>query len=409
MTMSRISITAALMMCCASVYAQVEWTEGPGNPVYGIAQDPTMVGMYQPRVIHTADGYKMWYTRQRGAAGENIGFATSPDGIAWTLSDSLALLPSTDGVRFDSKKQAGQAAVVQAGDTLKMWYWGNGPQIGNIGFAWSLDGKSWTKVDGSGTGSSVYDRTMDGSPALALTTPAVIKDGSTYRMWYSRLTAPSGKFTFTLGYATSPDGMVWTNVAGSAAGGDVLALGATGAFDSHGTGFPTVLKDDDGFHMWYTGTDDKDSSRIGYATSPDGLAWTRKEGKGAKGSVLTGTAPTVIKMGSVFKIWYSGSDGAHYAASGAGTGLLADGGIGLNRLNPFNPSMEITYSLARADFVSLAVYDARGGKVATLVRKRQAPGAHSVRMDPGRLPQGLYFYRLKIGADFSDARKMLIP
>lgn len=37
-----------------------------------------------------------------------------------------------------------------------------------------------------------------------------------------------------------------------------------------------VMREDDGWHLWFTGyRDSKDTRRLGYATSPDGLRWTR--------------------------------------------------------------------------------------------------------------------------------------
>ncbi|MDB5050567.1 MAG: laminin 2 [Fibrobacteres bacterium] len=403
-------IAALMMVFCAQGFAQVDWdvTEGP---VFGTEQDPATPDIYGPMVIKAAPGYKMWYTRRNGDTTENIGYAVSADGVTWELGDSLAMLPATDGTRFDSKKKLGQPAVVQDGDTLRMWYWGNGPQIGNIGYAWSLDGEEWTKVDGAGTGKSVYDRTMDGSAALALTTPTVVKDGSTYRMWYSRLTLAGSAFHFAIGYATSPDGRAWTNVAGPAAGGNMLGSGASGKFDSHGTAFPSVVKDGDGFHMFYVGYDDLDSSRIGYATSPDGLAWTKVEGKGPMGSLLEGGSPSVIKSGPGFMMWFTGKDGVYLATSGLGTGVLPGkpAYAGGNRLHPVGSAMDISYSVSGRGFVSLAVFDSRGRKVRTLVGEFQSPGSHSVRLDAKSLSQGLYFCRLKVGGGFSQTLKMPVP
>jgi sucrose-6-phosphate hydrolase SacC (GH32 family) len=42
-----------------------------------------------------------------------------------------------------------------------------------------------------------------------------------------------------------------------------------------------ILKEDDGYHMWYTGYREEDSDEnklLGYATSPDGIVWTRYPG-----------------------------------------------------------------------------------------------------------------------------------
>lgn len=40
-----------------------------------------------------------------------------------------------------------------------------------------------------------------------------------------------------------------------------------------------ILKEDDGYHLWYTGYSQADGvMKLGYATSPDGIAWTRHPG-----------------------------------------------------------------------------------------------------------------------------------
>jgi len=41
-----------------------------------------------------------------------------------------------------------------------------------------------------------------------------------------------------------------------------------------------ILREDDGYHLWYTGynPDRSDTKLLGYATSPDGLKWTRHPG-----------------------------------------------------------------------------------------------------------------------------------
>jgi beta-1,2-mannobiose phosphorylase / 1,2-beta-oligomannan phosphorylase len=41
-----------------------------------------------------------------------------------------------------------------------------------------------------------------------------------------------------------------------------------------------ILREDDGYHLWYSGynNDRTDEVHLGYATSPDGLVWTRHQG-----------------------------------------------------------------------------------------------------------------------------------
>ncbi len=77
-----------------------------------------------------------------------------------------------------------------------------------------------------------------------------------------------------------------------------------------------------------------------------------------------------------------------------------------NYPNPFNPSTSITYELAHAAEVNLAVYDLLGREIAILVNGREAPGRHSVQWNAGKLPSGVYYYRLQTGR-FMDVKKMI--
>ena len=68
--------------------------------------------------------------------------------------------------------------------------------------------------------------------------------------------------------------------------------------------------------------------------------------------------------------------------------------------NPFNPSTHIVYTLPQSDFVELAVYNAQGERVVTLIRGNQLAGRHQIvwsgKDSRGRpVGTGLYFYRLK--------------
>jgi hypothetical protein len=66
--------------------------------------------------------------------------------------------------------------------------------------------------------------------------------------------------------------------------------------------------------------------------------------------------------------------------------------------NPTAGLTTIRYRLAEAAPVSLALYDARGQKVATLVDHAQQPaGVHEHAFDARQVQSGLYFCRLKAG------------
>lgn len=76
-----------------------------------------------------------------------------------------------------------------------------------------------------------------------------------------------------IGRATSPDLITWTKDAGN----PIIPLGAGGAFDHDHVSFPTVVYDPALVHpyqMWYTGWLGGVTT-VGYAYSTDGIAWTK--------------------------------------------------------------------------------------------------------------------------------------
>ncbi|MDB5105136.1 MAG: laminin 2 [Fibrobacteres bacterium] len=308
-------LLVSIASLAASAMAQVEWTPHAGNPVMAVSIDPNALEPYAPSVVVHKGKYHMYYTRKSAASKETLGHAVSDDGVAWSLVDSVCLGLSTTSTRFDSKK-LGQASLISEGDTLKMWYWGGGPHGGNIGMAWSLDGKDWTRVDGPATDMSVYDLAMDGNGSPAIACPNVIKDGSGYKMWYSRVKVVGSSISYVIQHASSPDGVAWTKVAGPGAGGAVVETGSADKFDGAMAFFSSVVKDGSTYRMWYCGADTAGDLMTGYATSTDGIAWTKVPGTLPKGALFAGATATVMKSGDGFKMWYMGEVGFNYATSG---------------------------------------------------------------------------------------------
>lgn len=78
----------------------------------------------------------------------------------------------------------------------------------------------------------------------------------------------------TIGYATSPDGVTWTRY-GKAA---VLTYDKSpGSWERNGISAPSVLWDPIAYKwkMWYAGMEGFGEYKIGYAESPDGVHWTK--------------------------------------------------------------------------------------------------------------------------------------
>jgi hypothetical protein len=75
--------------------------------------------------------------------------------------------------------------------------------------------------------------------------------------------------------------------------------------------------------------------------------------------------------------------------------------------NPFNPATTLRYTLPRAGYVRLTVFNLLGQEVARLFEGTQPAGTHYFEFAKADLPSGIYFYRL-IAPGFSETRKMVI-
>jgi sucrose-6-phosphate hydrolase SacC (GH32 family) len=187
------------------------------------------------------------------------------------------------------------AAIIKDGSTYKMWIPTDGIPGVNIRLYTSTDLVTWTEVGVVITvgAEGTYDGTY-------LSTATVIKDGSTYKMWYGG----HGGDMWRIIYATSTDGITWSN--------HQLALTNGAGFDSGSIYAPCVIKDGSTYKMWYHGYNG--SHGVGYATSADGITWSRSSTPvinrrvGSLWSVDT-TSPRVIKDGSIYKMFFSGSNG----------------------------------------------------------------------------------------------------
>lgn len=171
-----------------------------------------------------------------------------------------------------------------------------------------------TIVDGSGSPMTPGDWDWE-----AVAFPRVISDTDTgqYWMWYNGQNLAYGGWGWTLGLATSPDGLNWTKDSSS----PVLKPGDEGAWDSAYLGQVSVLKEDGLYKMWYSGSDGG-VWQTGYATSTNGIDWSIYGGNpvlavGAPGSWDEQEADgiVVIKDGSLYKMWYHGCDAGYTACS----------------------------------------------------------------------------------------------
>ena len=75
--------------------------------------------------------------------------------------------------------------------------------------------------------------------------------------------------------------------------------------------------------------------------------------------------------------------------------------------NPFNPTTNIRYDVARTSHVTLTIYNLLGQQVTQLVDKQHQPGSHIISWTATHLPSGLYFCRMEAGG-FTQVRKLML-
>jgi hypothetical protein len=92
---------------------------------------------------------------------------------------------------------------------------------------------------------------------------------------------------------------------------------------------------------------------------------------------------------------------------GAEGELPASFSLAQNYPNPFNPSTTIEFALPRNSYVTLAVFNALGQRVATLLEGEQTAGYHQAAFDAAGLASGVYLYRLQAG-DFVQTRRLVL-
>lgn len=78
-----------------------------------------------------------------------------------------------------------------------------------------------------------------------------------------------------------------------------------------------------------------------------------------------------------------------------------------NYPNPFNPATHIRFSVPRAGYIKLTVYNISGQTVALLVNEVLPAGNYQVDFQASHLSSGVYFYRLE-AEGFQQTRKMLL-
>jgi beta-1,2-mannobiose phosphorylase / 1,2-beta-oligomannan phosphorylase len=135
--------------------------------------------------------------------------------------------------------------------------------------------------------------------------PVILLRGGTYQMWYSG----QAKGRSWIGFATSPDGIVWKRMSKNP------VLAADRPWERVAVMCPHVLWDEQTqqYCMWYSGGEQNEPNAIGYATSSDGLQWNKSKNNPifepdpkSNWERHKVTACQVIRQGDWFVMFYIG-------------------------------------------------------------------------------------------------------
>lgn len=88
--------------------------------------------------------------------------------------------------------------------------------------------------------------------------------------------------------------------------------------------------------------------------------------------------------------------------------VVKDFSLGQNFPNPFNPSTKINFTLPKAEYTFLRVYDILGREVKTLIAGQLNAGEYQVDFDAKDFASGMYYYSLRAGENVTVKKMVLV-
>lgn len=107
----------------------------------------------------------------------------------------------------------------------------------------------------------------------------------------------------------------------------------------------------------------------------------------------------------------------HFTLTGKGFGGIEPVSYNLfqNFPNPFNPTTDISFSIANDSRVVINIYNTLGQQVMQLVNADYKKGTYTINFDGSNFASGVYFYKIKAGDPstgsgqvFTDEKKMVL-
>lgn len=253
---------------------------------------------YSKVIFHDGLFHMLYHGYSTGEDKLAIGYATSDDGLNWTRYEGNPVFEPNPPLG----KYVGITGVIVEDDTWIM-YVCSVPALGTVcdtvyqatasepTATWIVDPEPLLEAGKTGE----WD-----SPQIWPN--IVLKTDEAYVLYYS------AKESRDIGMATSPDGINWTKYNDPATtetmyehSDPVMKAGAFREWDWSGLDFPCVRLRENTWEMFYSGP-----PHIGYATSTDGINWTRFTNNPILS--IDGQSPTpdaVVLVDDVYYLYYT--------------------------------------------------------------------------------------------------------
>lgn len=398
--------------------AQVIWQRSPQNLIMQKSLNVSEgLAIGSPSLIDEGDTLKMLYAAGGVDSKGRISYAYSTDGVQWTkYNNAQPVLDVGNPGSWDSHF-LDTPDWLKDNSGYKMYYFGDTDNLsvgGAIGLAVSVDGINWTRHGSQPVLSPGAPGDWDG---LFIESPSVLYDGSLYYMWYSGIDTT---WRVRIGVATSPDGITWTKYPGN----PVISEGSLYAWDGFSVAVPAVIYRNQLFEMWYCGVSNLDlldnntvdTLKVGYATSPDGLNWTRYSGNPVMNTYDSPYdsieyrgpwVPDVIYRAQEDRLymWYETAYGFGLATSGNGLSVSAAEIPGIRIYpNPANDMIRVEPDvMPNGGKMGFTLFDAGGRPV---ISGDFHP--HIPEINVTRLAEGTYFLEIRQGNRVTGTGKMQI-
>ena len=256
--------------------AQEDFIKHEDNPIFeGYDDGPSNV--HSPVVIYDDGVYKMWFEGDGNSYNSsNIFYSESDNGIDWDENDEPVISSGADG---DWNRDKKPGSVILVNDSiLKMWYSASSDGFNldlSIGYAWRyINDTVWNLPD-----EPVLEHDSFGTwDETGVFFPVVYYDTTAvedekYKMWYHGFEGTLVTELGRIGYATSPDGIDWTRYPEN----PVIEVESGSYYDTWI--IPTsVLFYAGEYHLYFTGWDGTGTNpwryfTVGHATSENGTDW----------------------------------------------------------------------------------------------------------------------------------------